>query len=135
MDLKGRLKTLCNHFGLSIREFERECQLNRGNISNMTGALGSDKIAKIITRFPEIDIYWLLTGEGHMLRTITNSDQTAIENVVLSHSMITDPPQQELIYLLKKEITLLNEQIRLQREQNAQFRDTMEWIKKHVKFL
>lgn len=135
MDLKGRLKALCNHFGLSIREFERECQLNRGNISNMTGAIGSDKIAKIITRFPEIDIYWLLTGEGHMLRTIADVDQHAVENILLPHSMATDLPQQELICLLKEEITLLSEQIRLQREQIAEFRSMMEWIKKRAKFL
>ena len=48
MDLKGRIKILSVHLGLSIREFERECGLKRGNISNMTGALGSDKLSKII---------------------------------------------------------------------------------------
>lgn len=32
MDLKGRIKILSVHLGLSIREFERECGLKRGNI-------------------------------------------------------------------------------------------------------
>ena len=66
MDLKGRIKILSVHLGLSIREFERECGLKRGNISNMTGALGSDKLSKIIQRFPSIDLYWLLTGRGNI---------------------------------------------------------------------
>ena len=64
MDLKGRIKILSVHLGLSIREFERECGLKRGNISNMTGALGSDKLSKIIQRFPSIDLYWLLIPGG-----------------------------------------------------------------------
>ena len=53
MDLKGRIKILSVHLGLSIREFERECGLKRGTISNMTGALGSDKLSKIIDRAGE----------------------------------------------------------------------------------
>ena len=59
MELKNRIKAVCVIFKLSVREFERECQLNRGNISNMTGALGSDKISKIIARYPSINLYWL----------------------------------------------------------------------------
>ncbi|HAY30595.1 hypothetical protein GHJ49_11105 [Alistipes sp. dk3620] len=59
--------------GLSIREFERECGLKRGNISNMTGALGSDKLSKIIQRFPSIDLYWLLTGRGNIFRDASDA--------------------------------------------------------------
>ena len=32
-------------------------------------AIGSDKLAKIIDAFPEVDLYWLLLGAGDMLRT------------------------------------------------------------------
>lgn len=73
MDLKGRIKILSVHLGLSIREFERECGLKRGNISNMTGALGSDKLSKIIQRFPSIDLYWLLTGRGNIFRDASDA--------------------------------------------------------------
>lgn len=114
MDLKSRFKALCNHLGLSIREFERECQLNRGNISNMTGAIGSDKIAKIATRFPEVDIYWLLTGKGSMLRS--QDDITRCEEVPTPSESETKSAQHETICLLKEEIELLKEQIHLQRK-------------------
>jgi len=69
MELKNRIKAVCVIFKLSVREFERECQLNRGNISNMTGALGSDKISKIIARYPSINLYWLPVGENGLRRT------------------------------------------------------------------
>lgn len=133
MDLKSRFKALCNHLDLSIREFERECQLNRGNISNITGAIGSDKIAKITTRFPEIDIYWLLTGKGSMLRS--QEDITHCEEAPLTPGVETKSAQHETICLLKEEIELLKEQIHLQRKQISQMNEVMGWIKKHSKFL
>ena len=40
----------------------------------MTGALGSDKISKIIARYPSINLYWLLTGEGEMF--LSRSEKT-----------------------------------------------------------
>ena len=133
MDLKSRLKAVCCHFGLSIREFERECQLNRGNISNMTGALGSDKIAKIITRFPEINAYWLLTGEGYMLNGVAEQSNLVQEDGIDPRTM--EPSHQKLIRLLKEELHLLNEQIRLQQKQIDQFHEAMDWMKKREKFL
>lgn len=67
--IKERIKLLANQYGYSIRKFEEYCQLGRGNISNMAdeGAIGSDKLSKIIDNFPEISIRWLLTGQGDML--------------------------------------------------------------------
>lgn len=71
MELKERIKGFCDSMSLSIREFERQCGLSRGNISNMSGALGSDKLAKIIDAFPDLNITWLLTGNGVMLHEHT----------------------------------------------------------------
>lgn len=87
--LKDRLKLFADYKGLSVRAFEEECGLNRGNVSNMKdlGALGSDKLSKIIDRFEDIDVYWLITGKGDMLKTKQDEDisvdfaeSTEIEN-------------------------------------------------------
>ncbi len=63
-NLKDRLVSIAKQKKLSIRAFEEHCGLGRGNISNMSadGALGSDKLTKIIDTFPEVDLHWLLTG-------------------------------------------------------------------------
>lgn len=68
--LKTRIKQIATHYGYSTRKFEEICQLGRGNISNMNedGALGSDKLSKIIDTLPEVSCEWLLTGRGDMLR-------------------------------------------------------------------
>lgn len=69
--IKSRLLKLADYKELSIRAFEEFCGLNRGNISNLAtnGNIGSDKLSKIIDALPEINTYWLLTGEGDMLKS------------------------------------------------------------------
>ncbi len=68
--IKTRLKEFATFQGLSIRAFEERCGLNRGNISNMSddGNIGSDKLSKIFDSYPSLNLAWLLTGEGEMLK-------------------------------------------------------------------
>ena len=68
--IKDRLKQLAQNKGLSIRSFEETCGLGRGNVSNMSqdGSIGSDKLSKIFDAFPDTDLYWLLTGNGEMIK-------------------------------------------------------------------
>lgn len=68
--IRERLYKIAEYNGLSMRKFEELCNLKRGNISNMTesGTIGSDKLSKIIDAFSDINIEWLLTGKGDMLK-------------------------------------------------------------------
>lgn len=55
----------------SIRNFEDECGLSNGYLNNALNAspgnIGSDSIARIVEKFPMLNIYWLCTGKGDML--------------------------------------------------------------------
>lgn len=55
----------------SVRNFEDECGLSNGYINNALYAsssnIGSDIIARIVERFPMLNISWLCTGKGDML--------------------------------------------------------------------
>ncbi len=68
--IKQRLVQIADYYNLSMRKFEEECQLSRGNISNMSdnASIGSDKLSKIIVRFSDISLDWLISGNGQMLR-------------------------------------------------------------------
>jgi hypothetical protein len=68
--MKEKLYKLADYLNVSIRSFESRSGLQRGNISNMApdGAIGSDKLSKICAAFPLINLEWLLTGEGDMLK-------------------------------------------------------------------
>lgn len=55
----------------SVRNFEDECGLSNGYLNNAlysnSGSIGSDNIARIVEKFPMLNIYWLCTGKGDML--------------------------------------------------------------------
>lgn len=121
MDLKERIKEFCDSIGLSIREFERVCGLSRGNISNMTGALGSDKLAKIIDTYSELNLYWLVAGKGEMIRedrpvpAVDLADQS--NEIVMLREMLAD----------KNKIIALNEEVIASfRQQNRKPQETSE---------
>lgn len=64
--LKQRIESICNHYGISEREFCITCELYTG-YSNNTKRV-TRKAADLITaKFPEINRHWLLTGQGTML--------------------------------------------------------------------
>lgn len=93
MDLRDRIKAFSSHLGLSIREFEKECGLKRGNISNMTGALGSDKLSKIIVKYPDLNIRWLLLDEGKM---ISAASAESLPATVTHHRPATRSPERSI---------------------------------------
>ena len=69
--IRDRLFRIAEYKGLSMRKFEEICNLNRGNISNMTenGTIGSDKLSKIIDAISDVNIEWLRSGRGEMLKS------------------------------------------------------------------
>ncbi len=100
--LKSRLKLLAEYHGHSIRRFEEICQLGRANIANMKedGALGSDKISKIIEAFPDTSCEWLLTGKGDMIKTKSEDQPISTTHV------------DELIHVIQTQAATLLEQQR-----------------------
>ncbi|MDE5704046.1 MAG: hypothetical protein K2H70_04400 [Bacteroidales bacterium] len=52
---------------ISVRAFEKACSLSNGYIRQLRSSPTVDKIESIICAFPELNRFWLLTGEGDML--------------------------------------------------------------------
>ena len=65
--VKERLLSFIKYNGLSNLAFEKACGLSNGYIRNFKGNLGNDKLANILSAFPELSKEWLLYGEGSML--------------------------------------------------------------------
>lgn len=80
----NRLSLFIDNKNLSIREFERETGVGNAVISSAIrnkGYIGTDKLIKIFTKFPELNIKWLLIGEGEMIENKydTNEKESEIE--------------------------------------------------------
>ncbi len=66
-----RLMEFIRYAGLSARQFDMSIGASNGYILRMqknNASIGSDVIENIIKTYPQLDVVWLLTGEGAMLK-------------------------------------------------------------------
>ena len=66
---KERLEHFMAAMGYSVREFERAIGVSNGTVRHITDALSANLKEKISANFPQLNMNWLLTGEGEMLRS------------------------------------------------------------------
>ena len=66
--VKERIKQFIMFKNISTREFERQVGVSYGFIGNMSKSTSPEKITKISHCFPDLNIAWLLTGQGEMLK-------------------------------------------------------------------
>jgi len=78
-----RIRQIIENKRLSERYFCREIGVSNGFL-NKVNDVGSDKLNKILYRYPEINPIWLLTGNGSMLVTNTQSASKATPDTILS---------------------------------------------------
>ena len=78
-----RLYMFIEHSGLSARKFDLSIGAGNGYTLRMKknhASVGSDVIETVIRTYPQLNLVWLITGEGEML----NPDKALLANGVLS---------------------------------------------------
>lgn len=68
--VKERLIAFISYLGMSKNAFENACGLSTRYVSNISASVSPDKLKQISLKFPELNVEWLLTGQGEMLREI-----------------------------------------------------------------
>ena len=71
-NMKERLLVFIKSQGVSQNAFEDTCGLSRGTVTNLNKGVRSDKLAQIASAYPQLNIRWLLLGDGEMLLKIPN---------------------------------------------------------------
>lgn len=67
-----RLMQFIKHVGLSARQFDMSIGASNGytlRMSKNRASVGSDVIENILKAYPDLNVLWLLTGEGPMLKS------------------------------------------------------------------
>lgn len=70
-DLISRLELLMAHYELSASAFSDAIGVQRSSISHLLSGRNKpslDFILKVTSRFPDVDLYWLLLGEGDLIK-------------------------------------------------------------------
>lgn len=69
MDIKDRLKEIRDYAKMGQTNFEKHTGISSGYFNKVKGSIGSDTILKIADKYPEINLDWLITGKGEMLKS------------------------------------------------------------------
>ncbi len=72
MDIKDRLKEVRDYAKMGQTNFEKHTGISSGYFNKVKSSVGSDTIIKIADKFPELNIEWLITGNGTMLKSETS---------------------------------------------------------------
>ncbi|GGD38438.1 hypothetical protein [Muriicola marianensis] len=95
-----RLMQFIQHAGLSARQFDLSIGASNGYTLRMKknrASIGSDVIENILKIYPQLNVVWLLTGEGTMLK----EDKTSVP---LGYDQLPREKQQEIEELIEKKI-------------------------------
>lgn len=79
MSVKIRIKDFCKSQDITISAFETSIGVSNGYVNAISKSIGLDKLNAIIEKYSNLNIEWLLTGKGEMLKTNcieTNSSET-----------------------------------------------------------
>lgn len=71
MNTRERLKLYLSSIGISEGNFEKEAGLSTGFVSKVGDSIRMKSLEKILSKFPDLNTSWLLTGEGSMLKSST----------------------------------------------------------------
>ncbi len=72
-----RLQKIINYYGLSASSFADKIGVQRSSISHILSGRNKpslDFVMKILSSFPEVDLYWLLNGKGNFPNETTNQE-------------------------------------------------------------
>ena len=128
-----RLQKFIESEGISVRSFEKSISASDGMIrraiANKTD-IQSKWLSIIAEKYPRLNVIWLLTGDGEMLKhsepeqayNVSGSEQNYCQNKQLT----------QLLELQKKHIELVEEMLNVHRAENERLKKELE-AKNHNK--
>lgn len=81
--LKERILAFIEKMGLTKSQFEKNAGLSNGFVDKSGDNSRRSSLDKISTAYPQLNMAWLLTGEGEMLKTSTEQTETTPYTVPL----------------------------------------------------
>ncbi|SEB47975.1 DNA-binding transcriptional regulator, XRE-family HTH domain [Tenacibaculum sp. MAR_2009_124] len=96
LNFLNRIKEVIKYYSLTSSTFAESISVPKSSISHLMSGRNKpslDFVLKIIDKFPEVDLYWLLNGEGSFPKN------NIIEETIpeIEHTDITDPVKKEEI--------------------------------------
>ncbi len=87
-DFVKRLEKMIHYYGLSASSFAEKIGVQRSSISHILSGRNKPSlefIMKVLSSFPEVDLYWLLNGKG----AFPKQDEKSKKNIVIPEPIKT----------------------------------------------
>ena len=106
-NIKDRFIEFLKYLKIGQNKFEKNCNIGIGTINNIRDGISSPNLSKIIKTYPELNLDWLVSGEGEMLKSLhkeinVNNNDSKIINRKNSSTSIIDENKHEIIAQEKK---------------------------------
>ena len=75
MSVKNRLLIFIQSCNMNVRDFEKSINASNGYVNSISKSIGIDKINVLIEKYPNINIDWLFTGRGEMLKSFKKGEE------------------------------------------------------------
>ncbi|MDR1368942.1 MAG: hypothetical protein LBJ72_02270 [Dysgonamonadaceae bacterium] len=159
MGVKDRIKTFTKYMDITVLDFERSISVSNGYVNSISKSIGIDKIEIILEKYPNLNLIWLLTGQGTMLKDeleTNNKDLNIIlknKRTKISETDLEQPPhvvanssdtnidwKGKFYVLLEENNKLLSEKINLMnkieelKNENKELNIEVKMLKKGAKF-
>ncbi|MBO0340886.1 MAG: helix-turn-helix transcriptional regulator [Allomuricauda sp.] len=75
----SRIETIIEHLELTVSAFADEIGVQRSSISHLLNGRNKpslDFVMKLVDTYPQVDLYWLLKGEGSFPKEAESGNQT-----------------------------------------------------------
>lgn len=130
-ELKERLLLFLKDLGIGQAKFAENVGVSRGFVNNIGGSIRTDILEKIVETYPQLNVVWLLLGEGEMLKGSVNmpniKNKGTVEGSIITGNTVT--VQNDPVYL-QQEVNYLKREIELKDRELEMFKDNIERIQR-----
>lgn len=81
MSIKDRARIFVKSQQTTMKAFETSINASNGYINNITRSISLEKIDLIVEKYPILNIEWLLTGKGDMLKSLTDLSEPELQYI------------------------------------------------------
>ena len=99
--MKEQLSKIADYYNISSREFSRKIGRSEG-YSNTASNITVDVLKNILDVFPDIDVHWLITGKGEMIKKEENEFSSDTIEIIKQQLQTINSQQRTIEELIKK---------------------------------
>lgn len=119
-EIRERVLQVCRYLSVSPNKLSQDSGMSREYIRLMKDYANADFLRYIFRTYPQINLVWLITGEGEMIKRQSN--------IINSDDYITIP--KEVWDIIKKQSDDLRAQIEILEKRDEQIDELISLIKK-----